>query len=112
MRLDYNKHYASLTGICKSKGLIHTDKCETQLVSRMTIALTSGHAKTGKDFSNWIKDRIEQYGFIENQDFIVFAKIGGNPKGGRPAKVYAISIDMAKELLMVELIQPALKEVA
>lgn len=24
----------------------------------------------GKDFSNWIKDRVEQYSFVENQDFV------------------------------------------
>jgi len=56
----------------------------------------------GKDFSNWIKDRIDQYSFIENQDFVVFARNGENPSGGRPSKDYAISMDMAKELSMVE----------
>jgi anti-repressor protein len=56
----------------------------------------------GKDFSNWIKDRVASYEFAENRDFVVFAEIGGNPLGGRPAKEYALSIDMAKELAMVE----------
>lgn len=56
----------------------------------------------GKDFSNWIKDRIKKYGFVENQDFEVFAKFGENPNGGRPSTEYALSIDMAKELSMVE----------
>lgn len=56
----------------------------------------------GKDFSNWIKDRIEKYEFVENQDFEVFAKNGENSKGGRPSIEYAITIDMAKELSMVE----------
>lgn len=58
--------------------------------------------KVGKDFSNWIKDRIEAYAFAENVDFVVFAETGENSRGGRPAKEYAISIDMAKELSMVE----------
>ena len=58
--------------------------------------------EVGKDFSTWIKDRINQYGFIENQDFLVFTGIGENPSGGRPAKEYHITIDMAKELSMVE----------
>lgn len=58
--------------------------------------------EVGKDFSNWIKDRIEQYDFKENSDFVVFADSGENPRGGRPAKEYAISLDMAKELAMVE----------
>ncbi len=32
--------------------------------------------EVGKDFTNWIKNRIEQYNFIENQDYILtFAKM-------------------------------------
>ncbi len=31
----------------------------------------------GRDFSNWIKDRIKKYDFVENLDFfIAFAKFG------------------------------------
>ncbi|WP_392421107.1 antA/AntB antirepressor family protein (plasmid) [Capnocytophaga canis] len=56
----------------------------------------------GRDFSNWIKDRIEKYDFIENQDFEVFANFGENPKGGRPLIEYALTLNMAKELSMVE----------
>ena len=55
-----------------------------------------------QDFSTWMKNRIDQYGFVENQDYQVFHKIMENPKGGRPLDEYAISIDMAKELSMVE----------
>lgn len=58
--------------------------------------------EVGKVFGAWINERIEQYGFIENQDYVVFSKNGKNPEGGRPLKEYAISIDMAKELSMVE----------
>lgn len=33
--------------------------------------------EVGRDFSNWLKDRIEQYGFIENVDYVLtVAKIG------------------------------------
>ena len=53
----------------------------------------------GRDFSNWIKGRIEEYGFIENQDYMVFAEIGENSNGGRPLKEYALTLDIAKELL-------------
>lgn len=55
-----------------------------------------------QDFSTWMKNRIDQYGFVENQDYQVFHKIMENPKGGRPSDEYALSIDMAKELSMVE----------
>ena len=50
-------------------------------------------------FATWIKDRIEQYGFVENQDFVSFSEIPEN--GGRRIE-YALSLDMAKELSMVE----------
>lgn len=69
-----------------------------------TINARDLHAflEVGKMFAHWIKDRIEQYGFIEHHDYVVFAETGNNPSGGRPAKEYAISLDMAKELAMVE----------
>lgn len=56
----------------------------------------------GRDFSSWIKDRIDEYGFIHGVDYVVFTKFGENHKGGIPQKEYAVSIDMAKELSMVE----------
>lgn len=58
--------------------------------------------KVGKEFANWIKDRIESFGFVENQDFVVIAESGKNPSGGRPVKNYHLTLDMAKELSMVE----------
>ncbi len=36
-----------------------------------------------RDFSNWIKQRISYYGFKKNADYVVFAKVGENPEGGR-----------------------------
>lgn len=53
-----------------------------------------------QEFANWIKDRINQYGFTEGQDFLII--LSKTPNGGRPSKEYHISIDMAKELSMVE----------
>lgn len=55
-----------------------------------------------RDFSNWIKDRIKKYGFIENQDYVVFNNFGENSSGGRPLTQYALSLDCAKEISMVE----------
>lgn len=59
------------------------------------------HASLGnKDaFAHWIKDRIEQFGFLEGQDFVTFWE---NSQKGRPRKEYVVSIRMAKELCMVE----------
>lgn len=62
------------------------------------------HEKLGnkKQFANWIQLRIEQYGFVENQDFQVFNQKVKNSNGGRSRKEYALSLDMVKELCMVE----------
>ena len=46
-----------------------------------------------------MKERIEEYGFEEGKDF---SPISGKSTGGRPSKDYRISLDMAKELAMVE----------
>jgi anti-repressor protein len=89
----------------------------------------------GRDFSNWIKGRIEQYGFVEGEDYSpVLGNRGvldspnsanqtavcspdlaskhdfgspdrGNQNGGRGGHnrvEYHLTLDMAKELAMVE----------
>lgn len=55
--------------------------------------------ESGRQFSNWITQRIDSYGFVEGEDFITELL---KSSGGRPSKEYYISIDMAKELSMVE----------
>lgn len=72
-----------------------------------------------RDFTNWIKARIAKYGFVENQDFEVFANSGENSHlgqnidspnlanqkgrgGDRRSIDYHLTLDMAKELSMVE----------
>lgn len=50
-------------------------------------------------FANWIKQRIEQYGFIKHVDYETYLE---SSKKGRPRTEYRISSDMAKELSMVE----------
>lgn len=54
---------------------------------------------SGAQFTDWIRDRIQQYNFIENQDFVSFSPSG---EKGRPRLEYHVSLDMAKELAMVE----------
>ena len=49
-------------------------------------------------FADWIKNRITQYGFIENQDYVIQVAY----TKGRPRKEYFVTLDMAKELCMVE----------
>ena len=53
-------------------------------------------------FNDWISTRIKEYDFIDNQDFVCFTENSVKPKGGRPSQEYYITLDMAKELSMVE----------
>ena len=50
-------------------------------------------------FNDWIRNRVEDFGFQENQDFITLTRL--LVSGGK-RKDYYISLDMAKELAMVE----------
>ena len=53
----------------------------------------------GRDFSTWIADRIQEYDFVEGEDF---SPVLGKSRGGRPSIEYFLTLDMAKELAMVE----------
>ena len=55
----------------------------------------------GRDFSNWIKQRVEKYDFVEGTDYAV-ANFGDGESSGFQSIDYFISLDMAKELSMVE----------
>lgn len=57
--------------------------------------------KVGKDFTTWLKGRISKYEFVENEDRkLTFTKTGEckNVKVNN----YSLTLDMAKELSMVE----------
>ncbi|OPB29498.1 antA/AntB antirepressor family protein [Bartonella sp. WD12.1] len=58
--------------------------------------------EVGKDFSTWITNRINQYEFVENQDFVCSPILGSKGRGGHNRKEYHLTLDMAKELSMVE----------
>lgn len=71
--------------------------------------------QVGKDFSNWIKGRVDKYDFVEGKDFeVLYFDYRGNLLNIRHAKLgdsenqqvskieYALSISMAKELSMLE----------
>ena len=63
------------------------------------------HEKLGvkTQFKDWMPRRIEEYGFEEGRDFTVLKnERGRNANGKFCSKEYIISIEMAKELAMVE----------
>lgn len=58
--------------------------------------------EVGRDFSTWIKDRIEEYSFAEGQDYSPVLGNRSDNLPGKPRFDYLITLNMAKELAMVE----------
>lgn len=52
-------------------------------------------------FNDWFK-RMTEYGFTENIDYRVLLKNEYNLQGGRPKTDYEITLDMAKEIAMLQ----------
>ena len=58
--------------------------------------------KSRQDFSTWIKKRIKEYQFVENQDYVSLHKIVERETGATTRIEYGLTLDTAKELAMVE----------
>ncbi|EKN5953191.1 AntA/AntB antirepressor [Yersinia enterocolitica] len=56
----------------------------------------------GKRFASWITERISEYEFVENQDYMIFSQNREKIGRGRPSIDYHLTLDTAKELAMVE----------
>ncbi|EOV3881487.1 antA/AntB antirepressor family protein, partial [Escherichia coli] len=57
----------------------------------------------GKRFASWITERIAEYGFVENQDYMIASQIReAKGRGGHNRKEYHLTLDTAKEFAMVE----------
>ena len=53
-------------------------------------------------YDNWF-NRMTEYGFTENQDYLVTSIFGHNSKGGKQSKVdHVLKLDMAKEISMIQ----------
>ena len=110
MTLGFNKTDVNVEALPVVSEFLNNEKGGVEVVEiiehdgKQAVNARELHQKLGskRDFSNWIQDRISKYGFVENQDFEVFNKFVENSKGGRPSKEYALSLDMAKELCMIE----------
>ena len=52
-------------------------------------------------YTQWF-DRMKEYGFTENVDFIGLSQKSEKPQGGRPTIDHAMKLDMAKEISMIQ----------
>lgn len=57
--------------------------------------------KVNTPYTQWF-DRMTEYGFDENVDFIGLSQKSEKPFGGRPQLDHAMTLDMAKEISMIQ----------
>ena len=78
-------------------------KISTDTAGRSAVSGRELHEFLGieTEYMHWFR-RMSEYGFLENQDFEVIVKKDENPQGGRPSTDHALSIDMAKEISMIQ----------
>jgi phage anti-repressor protein len=81
----------------------------TEQDGRRAVSARKLHVFLGSKtkFSDWIKERIRQYGLVENEDYVIVSEISETitSKGKRRCTVkkeYALTVDCSKELAMVE----------
>ena len=51
-------------------------------------------------FNDWIARRIDEYCFVEGRDYLFYSNLSKTP--GRPEHAFYLTLDMAKEMCMVE----------
>lgn len=73
-----------------------------EMVQTVNARELHGFLQSKQDFSTWIKNRIERYGFVENQDYLLHKFMEQVPSGAKHKIDYHITLDMAKQLAMVE----------
>ena len=81
---------------------IYENETKEKLINARELFYKLRGDNTKTKFADWIKQRIQQYEFVENEEFIKlrnFTKVGNLV---RPQLDYYVTISMAKELCMVE----------
>ena len=59
--------------------------------------------KVGRDFSTWVKGRLDEVGAVENLDFCLLTETGEQKgRGGSNRIDYLLTLDTAKEMAMLE----------
>lgn len=60
-----------------------------------------GFLEVKERYNDWFK-RMAEYGFDESVDFMSFTENTVKPTGGRPATDHQLTVDMAKEISMIQ----------
>jgi anti-repressor protein len=82
---------------------LHTRSINEQTLDTVNARELHSFLGIGRHFATWLNARIKQYGFEMDVDYTIISR---DPKWGngnrRATKEYFVTLDMAKELAMVE----------
>lgn len=81
---------------------LHLQTMNSNTVETVSARTLHEFLESKQDFSTWIKNRIEKYEFVENADYLLHKFVEQTPSGAKHKIDYYVSLDMAKELAMVE----------
>ncbi|WP_375679725.1 antA/AntB antirepressor family protein [Bartonella sp. AP7XZML] len=86
---------------------IKEEAIDKEIVQTVNARDLHAFLEAKRDFSNWIKDRITRYNFIEGQDFIKTQDLRSPNLASAKSRAvitinYHLTLEMAKELSMVE----------
>ena len=86
---------------------LNETKINNELVQTVSARELHQFLGVGKDFSTWIKNRLDTLGSVENQDYIVLSGESllpktGEKRGGHNRLEYFVTLDTAKHLAMME----------
>ena len=104
----YSSPYPFLTGVqAEFKVMDQLIPLQSQTINGNAVETVSARElheflESKQDFSTWIKNRVEQYDFVENADYLLHKFMEQTPSGAKHKIDYYITLDMAKELAMVE----------
>lgn len=79
------------------KQIINNDEVNSVTARDLWQALESK-----QEFTHWVKARLEQAYAVENEDYISFDKIIKRETGATKTREYALSLDLAKNIAMLE----------
>jgi phage anti-repressor protein len=82
-------------------------KIETQIISGDEVQTCNARdlwefVESKQDFSDWIKNRLQRYNFVEGEDYLLHKFVEQLPSGAKQKIDYHLTIDAAKEMTMVE----------
>lgn len=97
-----SKKVSAATTIKKPQMLVGIDIPIIEQNGQMLISAILLHQKLKANtrFNDWIKSKIDRFGFEKNQDY--FTEISVKLTVGRKATDYLLTLDMGKELAMLE----------